>query len=864
MLCFCILDVKCFIFLLCLCHVHRMAQISGWIFLLRLGMQLVPGFAHNTSSRCCCCCWLRSLHAPCPDTNRARGLTCATMNGREWLRKGARVDAYMSDIGWQPAYVQSLDTNFGTATLVVNGTTLVDCNVFNSEEAIAKAGTHVRHHSGSRAHRSHGRSHGRSHHEPYAHARAHDPYATAAYTSPAAHPYATHTPVSVDPEVAAAAAAAGISVTGEDVAEPRAAPSKKKKGGWLSSIKSTVGKMMPSKKKKSGSPNSTPSSASGAESGAGAGGSAAPVAAAAPTYAAATATSSAIATPAPGGAGAGNMGSATAATTPHSQPVMATPVVSASGTAEGVVAATPIAAGDDSGGAPVVAAVASDDNGAAVYATPVTAAVPSGTPVPYYPTPPPSYAHAQSQVGPTTAELNGLGVGTIHDVKDLFPHKRTGVPMYHWRPGRVRLVQPGRVLVRGFVVVCSGGPRKLRPVLPKRVSTRSDGLGIRCGSLKSLTLGSMSMSGRIDLPACACGTVSLDLPVPPLLSRCVRADVLCDPGTPIPQTPSRTVSFHPKKCAHAPVLEERSCFETLWATTSAWFCLYLCASLSLLLCGCQRWCPSSSLCEQLLSFGVVSYVDFQARNGQWVIGRIIDVEGDTGKVWVINEVDPSAVKELVALDSGRLARQGVMSDPSASEMKRKEAESFFVAALQSRFVLVWVRACGVGQCGRVPCCCALAQRCVCVRCSGMGLRHISPDGNCLFRSIAHQLYGDPDRFREVRHDICEYLADNNRQFEPSFQSIEANDATFDDYVARMRTPGQWGGAVELLAAEEVYDRCVLALSPVRCMCCRLGHGRGFDLCHVADTPRIPPRGSWNCLTRALTDLWWSMHAKRTL
>ena len=102
----------------------------------------------------------------------------------------------------------------------------------------------------------------------------------------------------------------------------------------------------------------------------------------------------------------------------------------------------------------------------------------------------------------------------------------------------------------------------------------------------------------------------------------------------------------------------------------------------------------------------------------------------------------------------------------------------------------------------------------------MGLKRISPDGNCLFRSIAHQLYGDADRFREVRKRILDYMASQKARFEPSFQSMEAHDPNFDAYLERMRKPGQWGGAVEILAAEEVFDRyvCVMCVVYVHCCC----------------------------------------------
>ena len=87
------------------------------------------------------------------------------------------------------------------------------------------------------------------------------------------------------------------------------------------------------------------------------------------------------------------------------------------------------------------------------------------------------------------------------------------------------------------------------------------------------------------------------------------------------------------------------------------------------------------------------FVDLRNAEGKWVIGQITGVEGDTGKVWVQDMEREGASAELIALDSGRLARQGVMSDPSEAEMKRQEAQAFFAAAIASKYDPSVARAC---------------------------------------------------------------------------------------------------------------------------------------------------------------------------
>lgn len=128
------------------------------------------------------------------------------------------------------------------------------------------------------------------------------------------------------------------------------------------------------------------------------------------------------------------------------------------------------------------------------------------------------------------------------------------------------------------------------------------------------------------------------------------------------------------------------------------------------------------------------------------------------------------------------------------------------------------------------------------------------DGNCLFRAIAHQVYGsDPGgggngssnaiadatvggapsgadvggadfsigdcgggasgghnrrmssgtAHAVVRTEIVSYMEANPSLFEPI---AEAFGTSLDEYCARMYRDGEWGGYPELIAAEEVYDR----------------------------------------------------------
>ena len=86
---------------------------------------------------------------------------------------------------------------------------------------------------------------------------------------------------------------------------------------------------------------------------------------------------------------------------------------------------------------------------------------------------------------------------------------------------------------------------------------------------------------------------------------------------------------------------------------------------------------------------------------------------------------------------------------------------------------------------------------------GMAVSPMGGDGNCLFRSVAHQVYGDEGAHRIVRAAAVEYMAGEAAWFS-GFVVGAASE--FPGYVARMRCDGVWGDEPEIQALCEVYDR----------------------------------------------------------
>ncbi|CAM9519251.1 unnamed protein product, partial [Discosporangium mesarthrocarpum] len=87
-----------------------------------------------------------------------------------------------------------------------------------------------------------------------------------------------------------------------------------------------------------------------------------------------------------------------------------------------------------------------------------------------------------------------------------------------------------------------------------------------------------------------------------------------------------------------------------------------------------------------------------------------------------------------------------------------------------------------------------------MRNKGLVVVDMESDGNCLFRSVSHQIYGDVERHHQVRRLCVEHMAKHKSRF----GVFVAED--FRDYLRRIRQPCVWGDDLEIRALEELYDR----------------------------------------------------------
>mmetsp|Transcript_14569 Transcript_14569/g.29896 ORF Transcript_14569/g.29896 Transcript_14569/m.29896 type:complete len:539 (-) Transcript_14569:877-2493(-) len=83
---------------------------------------------------------------------------------------------------------------------------------------------------------------------------------------------------------------------------------------------------------------------------------------------------------------------------------------------------------------------------------------------------------------------------------------------------------------------------------------------------------------------------------------------------------------------------------------------------------------------------------------------------------------------------------------------------------------------------------------------GFDLQKVRGDGNCLFRAVSHQVYGN-DRWHAVVREKCvKYMKAHKERF----KGFIARD--FDAYLDVVATLGEWGDEPEIQAMVEIYAR----------------------------------------------------------
>lgn len=91
---------------------------------------------------------------------------------------------------------------------------------------------------------------------------------------------------------------------------------------------------------------------------------------------------------------------------------------------------------------------------------------------------------------------------------------------------------------------------------------------------------------------------------------------------------------------------------------------------------------------------------------------------------------------------------------------------------------------------------------------GLEIREQEGDGNCLFRAVSFQVYGDPNMHMDVRNQCLDHMAKDEEHF-----SLFVEGEKFDDYIERKRREGVHGNNPEIQAISELFNRPVEVFTP---------------------------------------------------
>jgi hypothetical protein len=91
---------------------------------------------------------------------------------------------------------------------------------------------------------------------------------------------------------------------------------------------------------------------------------------------------------------------------------------------------------------------------------------------------------------------------------------------------------------------------------------------------------------------------------------------------------------------------------------------------------------------------------------------------------------------------------------------------------------------------------------------GLEIRQQEGDGNCLFRAVSFQVYGDANMHMDVRQQCLDHMAKDEAHF-----AHFVEDEDFSAYIKRKRQEGVHGNNPEIQAISELFNRPVEVFTP---------------------------------------------------
>lgn len=82
---------------------------------------------------------------------------------------------------------------------------------------------------------------------------------------------------------------------------------------------------------------------------------------------------------------------------------------------------------------------------------------------------------------------------------------------------------------------------------------------------------------------------------------------------------------------------------------------------------------------------------------------------------------------------------------------------------------------------------------------GLALREVPGDGNCLFRALSDQLYGEDARHAKIRTDVVDYIRSNREDFEPFL----VDETSFERHLQNLGDLGTYGANDSIVAFSRI-------------------------------------------------------------
>lgn len=89
-----------------------------------------------------------------------------------------------------------------------------------------------------------------------------------------------------------------------------------------------------------------------------------------------------------------------------------------------------------------------------------------------------------------------------------------------------------------------------------------------------------------------------------------------------------------------------------------------------------------------------------------------------------------------------------------------------------------------------------------LKAKGLEVKKMLGDGNCLFRAVSTQIYGDPEWHGEIRRRVVDYMRSEKSYFA---QFIVEN---YDQYIEKLCKDGCYANNPEIQAIAELYNRAI--------------------------------------------------------